>query len=504
MRAVNVLFDTLSRRFISTYGNTWVPTPNFERLARKCTVMDNFYCGSTPCMPARRDMQTGRLNFLHRGWGPLEPFDDSCIEILKNNGIYTHIVTDHSHYWEDGGATYVQRFNSWEGFRGQEGDRWQPALKVDELEIPKLAPTAKKSISLYHNYANRLRQKDEASMSTVRTVNAGIDFLNRYRDLDNWFLQIECFDPHEPFIVPQRFLDLVDDHYTGDRFDWPTYGPVREPQEQKEHLIKRYAALIAMCDHYLGKVLDVFDKYDLWQDTLLIVHTDHGFLMGEHDWWGKNIQPHYQEIIHLPFYIHTPGQKEGKRCDFLTQTIDLAPTWLEHFKLAIPETVQGRSILTALRENKPIREYGLCGMFGAQVNLITKDYIYMRTCKDASNSPLYMYTLMPTNMRGFFDRAALAKATLTTEFSFTHHIPVLKVPSLPSKHSGMFGMMLKQYGNLLFDLKNDYHELHPLKDAQLEAEMIAKLVQGLEEAEADAAQFDRLGLLAYRKDNYEH
>ncbi len=42
-----------------------------------------------------------------------------------------------------------------------------------------------------------------------------------------------------------------------------------------------------MCDAHLGKVLDVMDELEMWDDTLLIVNTDHGFLLGEHDWWAK-------------------------------------------------------------------------------------------------------------------------------------------------------------------------------------------------------------------------
>jgi arylsulfatase A-like enzyme len=56
-------------------------------------------------MPARRDLHTGRLNFMHRSWGPLEPFDNSLPELLKKQGVYTHLVSDHLHYFEDGGAT---------------------------------------------------------------------------------------------------------------------------------------------------------------------------------------------------------------------------------------------------------------------------------------------------------------------------------------------------------------------------------------------------------------
>ena len=95
MKAVMLMFDTLTKKYLSPYGNEWVKTPNFERLSKKTLSFDNFYAGSMPCMPARRELHTGRYNFLHRSWGPLEPFDKSVIEALKDNGIYTHIVTDH-------------------------------------------------------------------------------------------------------------------------------------------------------------------------------------------------------------------------------------------------------------------------------------------------------------------------------------------------------------------------------------------------------------------------
>lgn len=69
-------------------------------------------------------IQTGPVNFLHRSWGPFEPFDVSDIELLKSEGIYTHIVTNYLYYWENRGAIYLTRYNSWEGFTGQEENRW--------------------------------------------------------------------------------------------------------------------------------------------------------------------------------------------------------------------------------------------------------------------------------------------------------------------------------------------------------------------------------------------
>ncbi len=125
MKVIMIMFDTLNRRFLPSYGCSWTHAPNFKRLQTKTVVFDNCYAGSIPCMPARRELHTGRYNFLHRSWGPIEPFDDSMPQILRENGIYSHLVSDHYHYWEDGGATYHNRYNSWELSRGQEGDFWK-------------------------------------------------------------------------------------------------------------------------------------------------------------------------------------------------------------------------------------------------------------------------------------------------------------------------------------------------------------------------------------------
>ena len=125
MKAIMVMYDSLNRHMLPNYGCDWTLAPNFIRLGERAVTFDNHYVGSMPCMPARRELHTGRHNFLHRSWGPYEPFDDSTFAILKQNGVYAHLVSDHYHYWEDGGATYHHRYSSWENVRGQEGDAWK-------------------------------------------------------------------------------------------------------------------------------------------------------------------------------------------------------------------------------------------------------------------------------------------------------------------------------------------------------------------------------------------
>ena len=81
------------------YGAAAVRTPHFDRFARRAFAFDTHFVGSLPCMPARRDLHTGRLNFMHRSWEPLEPFDNSFPEMMRGHGIHTHLITDHLHYF---------------------------------------------------------------------------------------------------------------------------------------------------------------------------------------------------------------------------------------------------------------------------------------------------------------------------------------------------------------------------------------------------------------------
>ena len=98
MKAIMIMYDSLNRHFLENFGCDWTITPTFKRLAEKTVTFDNSYIGSFPCMPARRELHTGRYNFLHRSWGPIEPYDDSMPDILDYHGIYSHLISDHQHY----------------------------------------------------------------------------------------------------------------------------------------------------------------------------------------------------------------------------------------------------------------------------------------------------------------------------------------------------------------------------------------------------------------------
>ena len=257
MRAILLLFDSLNRHCLEPYGCGWTQTPNFSRLAQHSVMFDCCYAGSLPCMPARRELHTGRYNFLHRSWGPIEPFDDSMPELLKKSGVYTHLISDHQHYWEDGGATYHTRYNSWECVRGQEGDPWK--AHVGAVELPPHLGQANKQDEVNRAYIRGLGKQP-----LEKVFGLAHEFLNENRDADNWLLHIEPFDPHEPFFAPEEYQNRYSDDYNGTRFDWPPYDHVTEPLAAQVHCRNQYGALLTMCDTYLGKLLDYMDVHRMW------------------------------------------------------------------------------------------------------------------------------------------------------------------------------------------------------------------------------------------------
>ena len=135
MKAIMIMFDSLNRRFLEPYGCRETITPNFLRLAQKTVRFENSYAGSLPCIPARRELHTGRYNFLHRSWGPLEPFDDSMPGILREHGIHSHLVSDHGHYWECGGATHGKIYGDRKAIPGP---LWLEAQRIRTRILPYL------------------------------------------------------------------------------------------------------------------------------------------------------------------------------------------------------------------------------------------------------------------------------------------------------------------------------------------------------------------------------
>ena len=504
MKAVFVLFDSLCRNALGCYGSQWVRTPNFDRFAARGVTFESHFVGSLPCMPARRDLHTGRLNFMHRSWGPLEPFDNSFPEEMWKHGIHTHLVSDHLHYFEDGGSTYHGRFRTWDFIRGNEYDPWK-ALVQPPIERLR-AKYAAKHYDLDMRNWKRLQHAinhefmiDEKDLPLARCFASGFEFLDHNHGADDWFLMLECFDPHEPFHAPARFKEQYETGWTGGILDWPMYEKVTDSAEEIAEIRANYAALVAACDHYFGLLLDYFDRHDLWRDTALVLSTDHGFLLAEHDWWGKNLQPYYTEISHIPLIVHHPdfNERAGARPRALTQTMDLMPTFLDLFGIPSPTEVRGRSVLPLLDADRSQRDIGIFGMFGGPIGATDARYTYYLYPEDLYAPGLHEYTLMPMHLHTLFSVAEMKTSKLVPPFDFTKGMPLLKIDALkdarriPIHDNKRFDPGV---GTTLYDLATDPAQQRPFRDNKLERRFHAGIERALRAHDAPPEIYGRYGI----------
>jgi len=505
MRIVFVTFDSLNRAALQCYAGTTIHTPGIARFAQRAVSFDRHYVGSLPCMPARRDILSGRLNFLHRSWGALEPFDQSFAEILRGRGVHTHLVSDHYHYWEDGGATYHNRYSTWEFIRGQEWDKWKamvepPTHRLCAMYHP-IQQQAGPADTRLQSMINREHVRDETDFCCPQAFAAAFEFLDSNRDADNWLLHLECFDPHEPFHAPARFRERYRTGYSGPVLDWPRYKRNEESELEVAELRANYAALVTMCDDYFGRLLDYLERHDMWKNTAIILTTDHGFLLAEHEWWGKNRMPFFNEIAHIPLIIHHPdfAAHAGARRRSLTQTTDLMPTLLAMFGVEPPATVEGHSLLPLLGAEFPVREAALYGMFGAGTNITDGRFTYFRYPEDMSRQQLYEYTLMPMHQKSFFPLEVLREAELVNAFRFTQGAPVLKVPGRRNADGQSVGHIGQGGGyedtrTVLYDLESDPGQRTPMSNPAIEQRLLHSMRTLMIQNEAPPEAFARLGL----------
>lgn len=490
MNVICILMDSLNRHFLPAYGADWVLTPNLERLRQQAVTFDRYFIGSMPCMPARRDLWTGIQEFLWRPWGSLEPWDEPLPRTLKRAGVFTGLVSDHYHLWEEGGENYHVDFESWEFIRGHENDPWAGG--------PTPAAETGKGHATPRYRRNRQRFCREEDWLAPRTFREAARWLEENaRTHERFFLMVDEFDPHEPFDCPEEHWRRYDPDWRGPKdFYWPVYGRNEYTEAEVRHLRARYAGKVTLADRYLGQLLDRMDDYGLWENTALFLMTDHGHFLGEHGWWGKPGCPQYRAISHLPFFAYLPGAKGNRRTTALATHVDLHATILDCLGCRPPRPIDGISLLPVLRgEVEQVRQAVLFGWWGRRVNWTDGHRLYLRAPVRPDNQPLCFYTNR-WSTAPWWEIPKPDERTHFGRFMPRVEMPVGRQPLNAAEMQRIHNIRLDDLaqGSLLFDLDADPAEERNLVGSSLEKEIAEQLKAQLEIQGAPAEQFERLGL----------
>src|SRR3712207_943828 len=302
MNVVVVILDSLRKDHIGAYGNPWIKTPNLDALARESLRFGRAYPESLPTICARRAIHTGFRTFPFRdrpseqadapayGWLPIPWEQATLAEILEAYGYQTVLVTDTYHQFKPH-MDFHRGFKVYHWIRGQENDVYKPPSSVSEEEMRRRYLIHGEGLKAIQYLANTQGRKSEEDWFAPQVFLRGIDLLEGASRRQPFFLVVDNYDPHEPWDPPEKYTSLYSGDYDGPEPFTSLYGPEDYLTERQLRRMRGlYAGEVTMVDTWLGNFLGKMEELDLFENTLLILLSDHGHAFGEHGITGK---PHY-------------------------------------------------------------------------------------------------------------------------------------------------------------------------------------------------------------------
>jgi iduronate 2-sulfatase len=361
----NVLFiisDDLTATALSCYGNKVCQTPNIDRLASQGTRFTKAYCQGTYCGPSRASFMSGYYPHAIKmlGYGSPRPAIGeraTWAQHFKNNGYYTARVSKIFHMGVPGGiekgtdgaddpASWTERFNS-------AGPEWKALGDGETLENNadgrKPGPVGGNTFVVVEADGNDLVHSDG------KTAAKAVELIKQHKDKP-FFLGVGFVRPHVPFVAPRKdytgFLpyskiqlppklkdDWADIPKAG--INYKTSKNMKMDVRRQKKAVGGYYASVAFMDRMVGQVLDGLKETGLDEKTIVIFTSDHGYHLGEHDFWAK-VSLH-DESAAVPLIIRMPGKKPAV-CHSLVELLDLYPTLSNLCGLKVPERLQGKDI----------------------------------------------------------------------------------------------------------------------------------------------------------------
>jgi len=498
MNVILVLVDSLNRHHLSAYDESPVSTPNIDRFAERAWRFNNHFVGSLPCMPARREIFTGHKEMMWRPWGPLEPSDPRLPRLLEDKGYFTAIVTDHYHYWEEEANGYIQSFQGSELIRGHEKDFWKQPVPPEE-QVPRWVENIERWRPGWGRryYANVKDFEGEEDFFPAKVMTGAIEWLEENGRKTPFFLQVESFDVHEPFHVPEPYASMYDSGEGGSEFTlWPPYQDNEQlakfmaatTPEELRYIRSQYYGKLAMVDRWFGELLDKLDKLELWEDTMVVVTTDHGHDLGERGAFGKQY-PHFDSHANIPLFLwHPENLGNGRAVMALTSTVDLFTTILEAAGASSLGPIHSRSVLPLLSGNGTnAREALLYGTFGQGVCCTDGEWTLFKAPERME--PLYYYSSMIFK--------SLIVNSVASPTGHGHYVPYVDLEQwqVPVKIDSTTVARLGQE-NFLFNRSEDPGQSRNLwNEEPSQRKRMVELARGLMVQEgAPSEQYERLGL----------
>lgn len=386
MRVLFIDIDTLRPDHMGCYGYHRNTTPNMDAVASQGVCFDQYYCSDAPCLPSRAALISGMFGIRNgavghggtaadrRLTGPVRDFQDPVDQwnfnnIFRRAGMHTVSV-----------STFPERHSSW----------WFNA-----------------GLNECYNVGGC------GSESGEKVLPVALDWLERNKDRDNWFLHVHFWDPHTPYRAPFDFpnpfenepldgwiteevfahhLKHTGPHCINEIGMYTDQIPPQFPRmlgkatnmAEMKQVMDGYDHGILYADYLVGQIFDKLRVQGIYDDTAVIITSDHGENMGELGLYAEHGTADYP-TCHIPFIIKWPGCRQNIHEDGFHYNIDLLPTMAELLNVAPGSDWDGRSYASSILEGKNTgRDYLVLSQMAhvCQRSARFGDWLYMRTYHD--------------------------------------------------------------------------------------------------------------------------
>ena len=371
---VLIVIDTLRADHLRCYGAAGMRTPNLDALGREGLRFTSVFPEAMPTMPARRSILSGRRAYPFRGWQPwagmakrpgwqpIQPGAETLVTALRKAGWWTCFVTDNPFL---GYTRVLEPFrrspHRFVRVAGQRGYRRPRGIVPRSAALRRLPPgplrREARVASIQQYLANNGQARNELEQVASRLFRAAASVLPTAKRQGRFLMVVDCFDPHEPWTPPRRYLDMYGDpDYRG--YEIADVGYTRASRYLSKRHIARlrttYKACVTMTDHWLGVFLDRLWRLRLEDSTTIMVVSDHGILLGEHDWTGKGPRLLHPELVRVPMLLREPGGAgAGTASDWFASTHDVAPTLASLAGIRRPASFEGADLSPILAGGTP-------------------------------------------------------------------------------------------------------------------------------------------------------
>lgn len=390
MRVLMLDLDTLRPDHLGCYGYERETSPTLDSIAKEGVVFNNYYCSNAPCLPSRAALMSGRF------------------------GIHTGVINH-------GGVAADYRIEGRKrGFKDRLNRESLPAIfRQQGFHTTSISPFAERHSAWWFNAGfNETFNTGKHGFESAEEVNPVVmKWLEDNAEKDNWFLHINYWDAHTPYRAPEEFGNPFkdkpyDEWITEDILEYhrnrrvgphtpreinsfsndpdpryPRYRTELKDLDDVRYFMDGYDCGIRYMDNKIGEVIQYLKDKGIYEDTAIIITSDHGETMGELGIYGEHSVAD-NAVTRIPMIIKWPGGMKNHYDDGLHYNLDLAPTLAELFSREKSSYWDGDSYAKTITKGDDTgREYLVLGQCAhiCQRSVRFGDYIYIKTYHDGYN-----------------------------------------------------------------------------------------------------------------------